>query len=101
MGGTDQTNAAIYNQFAGANGIASQSGSPHRMNVVATKESAHDPTNEVDCGAMIGWMWNYDSRITDVLGLADYLGADLVTDIGDMSDNGAAAQAPQLGRKSR
>lgn len=100
MGGTDQANAAIYNQFAGANNIAAASGSPHRMNVVGTKESAHDPTNEVDCGAMIGWMWNYDSRITDVLGLADSLGADLVTYIGDMYDNGAAAQAQQPGRYS-
>lgn len=100
MGGTDQTNAAIYNQFGGANWIAGQSGSPHRMNVVATKESAHDPTNEVDCGAMIGWMWNYDGRITDVLGVADYLGADLVTYIGDMYNNGAAAQASQPGRYS-
>lgn len=100
MGGTDQTNAAIYNQFAGANNIAAASGSPHRMNVVGTKESAHDPTNEVDCGAMIGWMWSYDGRITDVLGLADSLGADLVTYIGDMYDNGAAAQAQQPGRYS-
>lgn len=100
MGGTDQVNAAIYNQFGGANWIAGQSGSPHRMNVVATKESAHDPTNEVDCGAMIGWMWNYDGRITDVLGVADNLGADLVTYIGDMYNNGAAAQAAQPGRYS-
>ncbi|BCU79353.1 hypothetical protein llg_40680 [Luteolibacter sp. LG18] len=100
MGGTDQTNAAIYNQIAGANGIAANSGSPHRQNVVATKESAFDATNVVDCGAMIGWMENYDSRITDVLAVADNLGADLVTYIGDMYDNGAAAQAEQPGRYS-
>ncbi len=70
------------------------------MNIVGTKESAHDPTNEVDCGAMIGWMESYNGNITDVLSLADYLGADLVAYVGDMYDNGAAAQAEQPGRYS-
>lgn len=100
MGGTDQANAAIYNQIAGANNIAIASGSPHRQNVVGTKESAHDFTGQVDCGNMIGLMANYDSSITDLLSYADYLGADLVAYIGDMYDNGAAAQAQQPGRYS-
>jgi autotransporter-associated beta strand protein len=100
MGGTDQTNAAIYNQFAGANNIAAASGSPHRMNVIGTKESAHDPTNQIDCGAMIGWMRNYNENIRDVVDVGNALGADQFTYIGDMYDNGAAAQAEQPGRFS-
>lgn len=100
MGGTDQVNAAIYNQLAGANNIAIASGSPHRQNVVGTKESAHDFTGQVDCGNMIGLMANYDASISDLMSYADYLGADLVAYIGDMYDNGAAAQAQQPGRYS-
>ncbi len=100
MGGTDQTNAAIYNQIAGANNIAVASGSPHRQNVIGTKESAHDPTNEVDCGAMIGWMSSYNVNIRDVIDAGNALGADLFAYIGDMYDNGAAAQAEQPGRFS-
>ncbi len=100
LGGTDQTNAAIYNQIAGANNIAAASGSPHRQNVIGTKESAHDPTNEVDCGAMIGWMSSYNVNIRDVIDAGNALGADLFAYIGDMYDNGAAAQAEQPGRFS-
>lgn len=100
MGGTDQVNAAIYNQFSGANNIAAASGSPHRMNVIGTKESDHDATNEVDCGVMCGWLANYDPRIRDVADMGNNLGADLFTYIGDMYDNGAAAQASQPGRFS-
>lgn len=100
MGGTDQVNAAIYNQITGANNIAAASGSPHRQNVVGTKESAHDFTGQVDCGAMIGLMANYDSSVIDLMSYADNLGADQVAYIGDMYDNGAAAQAQQPGRYS-
>ena len=54
MGGTDQTSGAIYNQVTELTNIAAASASPHGMNAVGTKESAHDPPNEVDCRAMSG-----------------------------------------------
>jgi len=97
LGGTAQANAAIYNQFSGANWIAANSGTPHRMNVIGTKESDFDATGVVNCGDMIGWMYNNDYRIADVMNYANALGADQVTYIGNMADNGAAAQAMQPG----
>lgn len=100
MGGTDQANAAIYNQFGGANNIAAASGASHRMNVIGTKESAHDAHLQVNNGDMIGWMRNYDVRVRDFIDAGNYLGADQFVYIGDMADNGSAAQAEQPGRFS-
>lgn len=100
MGGTDQANAAIYNQFGGANNVAAASGSPHRMNVIGTKESAFDAHLQVNNGDMIGWMRNYDVRVRDFIDVGNYLGADQFLYVGDMADNGSAAQAEQPGRFS-
>lgn len=98
LGGNDNVKAACLNQIAGANAIATVSGSPHRMNLVGVMQSGNDgaTTN----GGMVGWLNAYNGNVAALRAYADGLGADQVAYIGNMVDDGSAAVAYQPGRYS-
>lgn len=91
--------AAVYAQYANANNVAYNSGTPHRQNIVGFIQSATDCDYLTSTGGMVSWLSGYDSHVTDVLALADSLGADLVTYIFKNGDS-VAGVAQQPGRCS-
>ena len=97
LGGDDNLEVLVANQVAGSNLINEQSGSPARLRIVGYYQSAQDGTNRTSTGGMVGWLANYDARISDVVDFGNATGADLVTYLcanNDSASIGAVAQAP-------
>ncbi|MEY4488458.1 MAG: hypothetical protein RIQ79_966 [Verrucomicrobiota bacterium] len=101
LGGEANAQVTIANAITGSNAINDRSGTGARVRVVGYLQSATNNYQTSTLGGYVGWMANYDSRLTDVVDRGVALGADLVTYIcAPVTSETAAAVAQQPGMYS-
>lgn len=99
-GGHDNVQVLAANAVAGSNAINERCGTGARVRIVGYHEAAQYSYQRTSKGGYIGWMANYDSRLSDVVDAGNARGADLVTFLCVSTSDGAAAVAQQPGRYS-
>jgi autotransporter-associated beta strand protein len=100
VGGQDNANVLALNAVAGSNLINERSGTGARVRVVGYYQAAQYSYQRTSKGGFVGWMANYDSRLSDVVDAGNARGADLVTFLCVTTADGAGAVAQQPGRYS-
>ena len=100
VGGQDNANVLAANAVAASNAINERSGTGARVRIVGYHQAAQYSYQRTSKGGFVGWMANYDSRLSDVVDAGNARGADLVTFICVSTADGAAAVAQQPGRYS-
>ncbi|MCW1925806.1 autotransporter-associated beta strand repeat-containing protein [Luteolibacter arcticus] len=100
VGGQDNANVLALNAVAGSNLINERSGTGARVRIVGYHQASQYSYQRTSKGGFVGWMANYDSRLSDVVDAGNARGADLVTFICVSTADGAAAVAQQPGRYS-
>ena len=99
-GGHDNVQVLAANAIAGSNAINDRCGTGARVRIVGYHEAAQANYQRTSKGGFVGWMANYDSRLSDVVDAGNARGADLITFLCVSTDDGAAAVAQQPGRYS-
>ncbi len=99
-GGHDNVQVLAANAVAGSNAINERCGTGARVRIVGYREASQYLYQTTSKGGFVGWMANYDSRMTDVVDAGNARGADLVTFLCVSTSDGAAAVAQQPGRYS-
>lgn len=99
-GGHDNVQVLAANAVAGSNAINERCGTGARVRIVGYHQAANYSYQTTSKGGFIGWMANYDSRLSDVVDAGNARGADLVTFLCVSTSDGAAAVAQQPGRYS-
>ncbi len=99
-GGHDNVQVLAANAIAGSNAINERCGTGARVRIVGYHQAAQYLYQTTSKGGFVGWMANYDSRMTDVVDAGNARGADLVTFLCVSTSDGAAAVAQQPGRYS-